>query len=65
MAAPPREIDVLPMEGTNLGSNKATMAKVDLEKEFVGRFQDTRARVFVAWSAQRASTALSRSTEQL
>lgn len=52
MATPPREIDVLLMEGTNLGSNKSTMAEADLEKEFVELFQETPGRVFVAWSAQ-------------
>lgn len=52
MAAPPREIDVLLMEGTNLGSNKSTMAEADLEREFVDLFQETPGRVFVAWSAQ-------------
>ena len=52
MAAPPRDIDVLLMEGTNLGSNRPTMAEADLEREFVDLFQETPGRVFVAWSAQ-------------
>ncbi|MGH6789469.1 MAG: MBL fold metallo-hydrolase [Pseudolabrys sp.] len=52
MAAPPRNIDVLLMEGTNLGSDKPTMSESDLEESFITLFKQTRGRVFVAWSAQ-------------
>jgi ribonuclease J len=52
MAAPPQNIDVLLMEGTNLGSDKPCVTENDLEKAFVDLFQSTAGRVFVAWSAQ-------------
>jgi ribonuclease J len=52
MANPPRDIDVLLMEGTNLGSDKPTVREDDLEADFVSLFTDTPGRVFVAWSAQ-------------
>jgi ribonuclease J len=52
MAAPPSAIDVLIMEGTNLGTSKPTMSEVELEQEFVTLFSETKGRVFVAWSAQ-------------
>lgn len=52
MAEPPQNLDVLLMEGTNLGSDKPTMSEADLEGQFVSLFQETAGRVFVAWSAQ-------------
>jgi ribonuclease J len=52
MAAPPRNIDVLLMEGTNLGSDKPCVTESNLEWAFVDLFQSTAGRVFVAWSAQ-------------
>jgi ribonuclease J len=52
MATPPEKIDVLLMEGTNLGSDKSCVTESDLENEFVDLFQSTAGRVFVAWSAQ-------------
>jgi ribonuclease J len=52
MAAPPRDLDVLLMEGTNLGSDKPTVTESDLEEAFVDLFRSTAGRVFVAWSAQ-------------
>ena len=52
MAAPPRDIDVLLMEGTNLGSDKPTMSEADLEEDFAALFRKTLGRVFVSWSAQ-------------
>lgn len=52
MANPPSGIDVLLMEGTNLGSDKPTMSEADLEDAFVPFFRETPGRVFVAWSAQ-------------
>lgn len=52
MAAPPTEIDVLLMEGTNLGSDKSCVTESDLETDFETLFCDTKGRVFVSWSAQ-------------
>jgi ribonuclease J len=52
MANPPPAIDVLLMEGTNLGSDKPSMSESDLEDDFVALFRETKGRVFVAWSAQ-------------
>src|SRR5580704_555251 len=52
MAAPPENIDVLLMEGTNLASDKSCVTESDLEEEFVELYRSTPGRVFVAWSAQ-------------
>jgi ribonuclease J len=52
MAAPPENLDVLLMEGTNLDSDKRCVTESDLEEAFVDLFQTTAGRVFVAWSAQ-------------
>ena len=52
MASPPADLDVLLMEGTNLGSDKRCITEDELESEFVDLFQATIGRVFVAWSAQ-------------
>lgn len=52
MAAPPPDVDVLLMEGTNLGSEKPTKSEHDLEEDFVALFRDTPGRVFTCWSAQ-------------
>lgn len=52
MSSPPTNIDVLLMEGTNLGSDKPTKTETDLESDFATLFRDTPGRVFVAWSAQ-------------
>jgi ribonuclease J len=52
MDNPPGEIDVLLMEGTNLGSDKPCITESNLEDAFVDLFRNTRGRVFVAWSAQ-------------
>ncbi|MBP7816187.1 MAG: MBL fold metallo-hydrolase [Phenylobacterium sp.] len=52
MANPPPAIDVLLMEGTNLGSDKPSMSESDLEGDFEALFRETKGRVFVAWSAQ-------------
>lgn len=52
MAAPPPNIDVLLMEGTNLGSDKPCVTESDLETNFEALFRQTKSRVFVAWSAQ-------------
>lgn len=45
-------IDVLLVEGTNLGSNKPTVSEQDLETRFAALFRETAGRVFVCWSAQ-------------
>jgi ribonuclease J len=52
MKSPPGNLDVLLMEGTNLGSDKSCVTERDLESEFVELFRGTTGRVFVAWSAQ-------------
>lgn len=52
MAAPPKDVDVLLMEGTNLGSDKPCTTERNLEDAFVDLFRSTAGRVFVAWSAQ-------------
>lgn len=52
IANPPPNIDVLLLEGTNLGTDKPTQSESDLEEEFVELFGETPGRVFVAWSAQ-------------
>jgi ribonuclease J len=52
MAAPPENLDVLLMEGTNLGSDKPCVTESHLEAAFVDLFESTAGRVFVAWSAQ-------------
>jgi ribonuclease J len=52
MLRPPPDIDVLLMEGTNLGSAKPTRSEADLENDFVQLFRETTGRVFVCWSAQ-------------
>jgi len=52
MAQPPPALDVLLMEGTNLGSDKPTKSEADLEADFVALFDRTAGRVFVSWSAQ-------------
>lgn len=52
MRAPPRDIDVLLMEGTNLDSDKPCVTEEDLEERFRALFAHTKGRVFVAWSAQ-------------
>ncbi|WP_293905664.1 MBL fold metallo-hydrolase [Phenylobacterium sp.] len=52
MASPPHDIDVLLMEGTNLGSDKPCVTEDALEDEFEALFRETAGRVFVTWSAQ-------------
>lgn len=52
MARPPRDIDVLVCEGTNLGTDKPVMTEAALEDDFVALFRRTTGRVFVAWSGQ-------------
>jgi len=52
MKAPPTDLDVLLMEGTNLRSDKPCVTENHLEDAFVQLFRGTPGRVFVAWSAQ-------------
>mgnify|MGYP003667001856 CR=1 FL=1 len=52
MASPPPDIDVLLMEGTNLGSDKPCVTEGNLEQDYVKLFKETKGRVFVTWSAQ-------------
>ncbi len=49
---PPRDIDVLLLEGTTLGRKGAFPTESDLEARFVDLFKSTPGRVFVTWSAQ-------------
>ena len=52
MARPPADIDVLIIEGTNLGTDKPVTTEHQLEKDFVELFNRTKGRVFVSWSGQ-------------
>lgn len=52
MNNPPPALDVLLMEGTNLGTEKPAISENTLEKDFISLFKQTRGRVFVSWSAQ-------------
>lgn len=52
MANPPADIDVLLMEGTNLGSDKPVRSERELEQDFRALFNRTKGRVFVTWSGQ-------------
>lgn len=52
MADPPRDIGVLLLEGTNLGSDKLCVSERSLEDRFADLFASTPGRIFVSWSAQ-------------
>jgi len=52
IASPPKDIDVLMMEGTNLGTNKPVNSEAELENTFVELAGKTPRHVFVQWSAQ-------------
>ncbi|WP_207303058.1 MBL fold metallo-hydrolase [Paracoccus sediminis] len=52
IAAPPEDVDVLIIEGTNLGTNKPTESEDELEARFVDLARRTAGRVFVTWSGQ-------------
>ncbi|WP_299823148.1 MBL fold metallo-hydrolase [uncultured Jannaschia sp.] len=52
IAEPPKAVDVLLMEGTNLGTDKPVVTEKALEDEFVALAKETRRHVFVSWSAQ-------------
>ncbi len=52
IANPPAHVDVLVMEGTNLGADKPVMSEAALEERFVALARETAGHVFVNWSAQ-------------
>lgn len=52
IAVPPQNIDVLIIEGTNLGTGKPTETEDELEARFVDLARQTPGRVFVTWSGQ-------------
>lgn len=52
IAAPPPNLDLLILEGTNLGTAKPTMTEAELENRFVDLIDRTPGRVFVTWSGQ-------------
>jgi ribonuclease J len=52
VAGPPADIDVLIIEGTNLGSEKPVMTEEQLGHDFTALFSRTKGRVFVSWSGQ-------------
>ncbi|MCE5307320.1 MAG: MBL fold metallo-hydrolase [Acidobacteriales bacterium] len=52
MTNPPGNIDVLIIEGTNLGTDKPVKTEQQIEEEFVALFNGTKGRVFVSWAGQ-------------
>jgi ribonuclease J len=52
MAAPPKGVDVLLLEGTTLGREGAFPTESELENAFLALFRRTTGRVFVSWSGQ-------------
>jgi ribonuclease J len=52
MARPPRDVDVLLLEGTTLGRSGPFPTEAELEDRFVEIFREVPGRVFVSWSAQ-------------
>jgi ribonuclease J len=52
-------IDTLIIEGTNIGTNKATKSETELENDFINLFNSTKGRVFLAWSAQNIDRTIS------
>lgn len=52
IASPPGRVDVLVMEGTNLGADKPVISEAALEDAFVELVRATPRHVFVQWSAQ-------------
>ncbi len=55
MSNPPKDLDVLIMEGTNLpyagATPKSTATEAQLEEDFVRLFKESKGRVFVSWSS--------------
>ena len=52
LASPPRNIDVLVTEGTNLGTDKPVRSESALETDFIDLLAQTPGRLFVSWSGQ-------------
>ncbi len=52
LRSPPKDIDVLLLEGTTLGRTESFPTEAFLEEQFVALFRDTPGRVYVTWSAQ-------------
>jgi ribonuclease J len=52
MREPPRDLDLLILEGTNLGTDKPVMSEADLEEDFVELMTRKKGRIFAAWSGQ-------------
>lgn len=52
MANPPRDVDLLITEGTNIGTDKPTVSETELEADLVVRSEQVAGRIFVAWSGQ-------------
>lgn len=52
MKAPPPDIDLLILEGTNLGTDKSVMSESALETDFVELMARKPGRIFTAWSGQ-------------
>jgi ribonuclease J len=52
VAKPPANIDVLVIEGTNLGSSKPVIAEAELEAAFTSLAHEVPGHVFVNWSMQ-------------
>lgn len=52
MKHPPKGIDLLITEGTNLGTSKPTVTETDLENWLVERSKTVKGRIFVSWSGQ-------------
>ncbi len=52
IARPPADIDVLIIEGTNLGTSKPVISETALENDFTALAREVPGHVFVNWSAQ-------------
>lgn len=52
LIAPPKDVDVLLLEGTTLGRTEEYPTESDLEADFITLFNHTTGRVFITWSAQ-------------
>ncbi len=52
MASPPPNVDLLILEGTNLGVDKPVMSETALEEDFVALMARKPGRIFTVWSGQ-------------
>ncbi|PNP99511.1 MBL fold metallo-hydrolase [Sphingobium sp. SA916] len=52
IANPPRDVDALIIEGTNLGTHKPVVTEAQLEQDFTLLAQEVPGHIFVNWSAQ-------------